>query len=162
MAFPISPSNADVYSGYKYNETNDLWNTYVAPPVFDTIKKSVPTTAGIKEIFRVSSTSLGASGLISLSGTRLDFVHVSIWTWSGNHQANGYGTLTRHNLGNFGVLPVYLDVAGNGSIIFSADWGGSMTYAYAAQLFHGSSINTNAEGTLHTTPDSGYTRYTAS
>jgi hypothetical protein len=162
MAFPTNPSDADVHSGYKYNETNGLWDAYIAPPAIDVSKKNVVTASGIKEIFRVGSTSLTTSGLISLSGTRGSFVHISTWTWSSNHQANGYGTLTRHNLGNYSTLPIYLDVTGNGSIIFSANWGGSMTYNYTVQLFHGSSINTGTEGMLHTSVDSGYTRYTAS
>ena len=162
MAFPVSPNNGDVYNNYKYNSANDLWEVNITTPAIEAIKKSVSTTAGIKEVFRSGGAGLVSSGMLTLSGTRGGFVHTSIWTWTVNHQAAGYGTLTRHNLGNYGTVTVHLDAEQYGSVILSVEWGGTMSYEYTAQLFHGAGINTSAEGTLHTSPDAGYTRFSAS
>jgi hypothetical protein len=114
--------------------------------------------SGIRELFRVGSSNLTTGGTFSLSATRGGFVHSSLWAWSTTHNATGQGTLTQLSSGQYSNINVYLDVAGDGSAIISADWGAAQGYGLSVQKMAGGALDMSAYGTDWTTANAAYTR----
>lgn len=158
MSFPIAPSNGDIHNDYKYSD--GMWNIFTEPDDIESVKKTIPTASGIKEVFRCAHESLTTAGLISLAGEDGTFSHSSSWLWSSNHQGVGYGTLKKLNQTGDDVT-IYLDVQKYGAVIFSTGFNRSMNFDVVIKQFHGGALDFSATGILHATPDTDYARYTA-
>jgi len=168
MAFPISPMDGQIYKNKVYRLSSNSWtdNTLVKNQIDISTSnginiRSMNQTApsGIAELFRVGASGLTTAGFFTLSATRGNFVHISNWSWSSNHQAVGYGTLNRLNNGNYSPVTVYLDVAGDGSVIISCNWGDSQGYQISIIKTAGQEVNFGNVNTIYSNPAPGYTRY---
>ena len=114
--------------------------------------------AGIRELFRVSQSALCTGGTFTIFATRNSFVHTTQWAWSSTHNGSGRGVLTQLSSGEYSNITVYLDVASDGSIIISADWGAAQGYNISIQKTSGAVLDLNNAGTDWSTVNAGYTR----
>ena len=114
--------------------------------------------AGIRELFRVSQSALCTGGTFTIFATRGSFVHTTQWAWSSTHNGSGRGVLTQLSSGEYSNIIVYLDVASDGSIIISADWGAAQGYNISIQKTSGAVLDLNNAGTDWSTVNAGYTR----
>ena len=114
--------------------------------------------AGIRELFRVSQSALCTGGTFTIFATRGSFVHTTQWAWSSTHNGSGRGVLTQLSSGEYSNITVYLDVASDGSIIISADWGAAQGYNISIQKTSGAVLDLNNAGTDWSTVNAGYTR----
>lgn len=120
---------------------------------------SYSVQSGIRELFRVSQSRFTTGGTFTISATRSYFVHTSQWAWSSNHYSTGRGVLTQISSSEYSNIIVYLDVAYDGSVIVSADWGAPQDYSISIQKTAGNAININNYGTDWTTVSAAnYTR----
>ena len=90
--------------------------------------KQFTVDSGIRELFRLGSSSICTGGIFTVSGTRNSFVHTSVWSWSTTHNASGRGTMTQLSGGEYSNVTFYLDIKSDGSAIISMNCGGSTSF----------------------------------
>ena len=120
------------------------------------------SSAGYKELFRISSSRLVTSGIFSISATRGNFVTGATFSWTSSHPA--YGTITQLSSTNYTQISVTLDISGDGSAIISVNWTGydatfPMGYQVTVIKTAGGTVDFSSQGTAWDTVATNYTRY---
>lgn len=146
--FTYNPSTNALTVGIIYSGT---YNQTVS-------QNNAATAAGYQELFRIASANLTTSGTFALSATRGGYVHGSNYAWTSSHNAAGQGTLIMLSSGSYSNIDIALDVAGDGSVIISANWGAAQTYGITVNVQIGGVISFATVATAWTAPNTGYTR----
>ena len=129
-----------------------------------TVSANNISSAGYKELFRISSSRLVTSGIFSISATRGNFVTGATFSWTSSHPVAG--TITQLSSTNYTQVTVTLDIASDGSAIISINWTGydasfPMSYQVTVMKTAGGTVDFSSQGTAWDTVATNYTRYHA-
>ena len=153
MSFPTNPTNGQIYKNYQYNSINQTWNTISTKNNIQ--KTGYFNTGDIRELCRIPFTNLGACVRVTLFATRGDYVVVATWLITTGH-ASGC-QITKQN-GTYIVPSLCVDVDNYSTMQISISFGSAQSYFLSVESY-GSEVILVNEGTIHSSPDSGYTRY---